>query len=112
MDDQFRSAFNIAYMELGGLGERVLGKYLTFTLYVNLGTKGYCSKNLYEIEILNLCALMFNDILLLSWIWLCFGIIVFEVAKYSKVYRKVRVDCALAPNDYIMSGNVGGQHMP
>ena len=26
MDDQFRAAFNIAYMELGGLGERVLGK--------------------------------------------------------------------------------------
>ena len=25
MDDQFRAAFNIAYMELGGLGERVLG---------------------------------------------------------------------------------------
>ena len=36
MDDQFRSAFNIAYMELGGLGERVLGKYFTSTLYVNL----------------------------------------------------------------------------
>jgi len=25
MDDQFRAAFNVAYMELGGLGERVLG---------------------------------------------------------------------------------------
>lgn len=26
MDDNFREAFNAAYMELGGLGERVLGK--------------------------------------------------------------------------------------
>ena len=29
MDDQFRAAFNVAYMELGGLGERVLGKLIT-----------------------------------------------------------------------------------
>ena len=28
MDDQFRAAFNVAYMELGGLGERVLGKLI------------------------------------------------------------------------------------
>ena len=27
MDDNFREAFNNAYMELGGLGERVLGMY-------------------------------------------------------------------------------------
>lgn len=26
MDDNFREAFNNAYMELGGLGERVLGE--------------------------------------------------------------------------------------
>lgn len=27
IDDNFREAFNAAYMELGGLGERVLGEY-------------------------------------------------------------------------------------
>lgn len=26
IDDTFRAAFNVAYMELGGLGERVLGR--------------------------------------------------------------------------------------
>ena len=40
MDDQFRSAFNIAYMELGGLGERVLGKYST--LNAPIATKVVC----------------------------------------------------------------------
>lgn len=30
IDDQFRAAFNVAYMELGGLGERVLGKIAWF----------------------------------------------------------------------------------
>ena len=28
MDDNFRMAFNSAYMELGGLGERVLGEFI------------------------------------------------------------------------------------
>ena len=33
MDDQFRAAFNVAYMELGGLGERVLGKAFCFSQF-------------------------------------------------------------------------------
>ena len=33
MDDQFRAAFNVAYMELGGLGERVLGKAIFFSQF-------------------------------------------------------------------------------
>lgn len=34
MDDNFREAFNNAYMELGGLGERVLGKLLYWPKFV------------------------------------------------------------------------------
>lgn len=34
MDDNFREAFNNAYMELGGLGERVLGKLLFWPKFV------------------------------------------------------------------------------
>ena len=30
LDDNFREAFNAAYLELGGLGERVLGKRATY----------------------------------------------------------------------------------
>lgn len=30
VDETFRSDFNAAYMELGGLGERVLGKIFLF----------------------------------------------------------------------------------
>lgn len=29
MDDEMKEAFQNAYLELGGLGERVLGKYVT-----------------------------------------------------------------------------------
>ena len=33
MDDNFREAFNNAYMELGGLGERVLGMLFGFLYF-------------------------------------------------------------------------------
>lgn len=34
LDDNFREAFNAAYLELGGLGERVLGKHDMYYLYL------------------------------------------------------------------------------
>lgn len=33
MDDNFRESFNNAYMELGGLGERVLGMLFGFLYF-------------------------------------------------------------------------------
>ena len=36
MNDDWKTAFNNAYMELGGLGERVLGRYMG-----GGGTRGY-----------------------------------------------------------------------
>lgn len=31
LDDEMKEAFNNAYLELGGLGERVIGKQITFS---------------------------------------------------------------------------------
>lgn len=40
IDDQFRAAFNVAYMELGGLGERVLG-FCDYVLPIDQYPPGY-----------------------------------------------------------------------